>query len=228
MHFNNASSILGVAINQATGLGESLESRSVFSEETAIQYVLYVLDKEFSFRSGLPSIIKNHYPMVEQMLDNNRRASVSQSFGESHWSLQHFVSLAMITEQIYQTLYSASAKDERPEYLLELTAGLDQQLETWRNNLPPDISLSLSCSEDDNSRSVFSISLLKLMYNNCLIAIHRLAPIHCPYTGLLSRIEPSSPLLSCITSSTTRRTEAALDSIRLLQHLGSLDAFPFW
>jgi hypothetical protein len=46
MHFNNASSILGVAINQATGLGESLESRSVFSEETAIQYVLYVLDKE--------------------------------------------------------------------------------------------------------------------------------------------------------------------------------------
>jgi hypothetical protein len=46
MHFNNASSILGVAINRATGLGESLESRSVFSEETAIQYVLYVLDKE--------------------------------------------------------------------------------------------------------------------------------------------------------------------------------------
>lgn len=182
----------------------------------------------FSFRSGLPSIIKSHYPMVEQMLDNNRRASVSQSFGESHRSLQHFVSLAMITEQIYQTLYSASAKDETPEYLLKLTAGLDQQLETWRNNLPPDISLSLSCSEDDNSRSVFSISLLKLMYNNCLIAIHRLAAIHCPYTGLLSRIEPSSPLLSCIRSSTTRRTEAALDSIRLLQHLGSLDAFPFW
>ncbi|KAB8231651.1 fungal specific transcription factor domain-containing protein [Aspergillus alliaceus] len=228
MHFNNALSILGIAVNQASGLTESLEPHSIISEETATQHVLYILDKEFSFQSGLPSLIKSQYPLVQPMLENNCKGFVSGQFGESQWFLQHSSSLATVTEHIYRALYSASAKDERPEYLLKLTGGLDLELEIWRNTLPPEISSSLSCSNGDNSPHRFPTALLTLMYNNCLIAIHRLEAIHCPYTGLLSRIEPSSPLLSCIRSSARRRTEAALASIHLVQHLASFDDCPFW
>ncbi|GKZ36281.1 hypothetical protein AbraIFM66950_007282 [Aspergillus brasiliensis] len=66
------------------------------------------------------------------------------------------------------------------------------------------------------------------MYNNAVVLVHRLEVIHCPYTGLLSRIEPSSGLHRVLELSAQKRDEAAASSIDLVQELPRADRAPYW
>ncbi|GKZ16466.1 hypothetical protein AbraIFM66951_000306 [Aspergillus brasiliensis] len=66
------------------------------------------------------------------------------------------------------------------------------------------------------------------MYNNSVVLVHRLEVIHCPYTGLLSRIEPSSGSHRLLELSARKRDEAAASSIHLVQHLPRADRAPYW
>lgn len=240
IHFNNASSLLGAAISQASSQDVFWEScPDDILEESLIYNVLYVLDKEyeiwpfpifalpnmvcfsrFSLQLGLPPTMETDHPMGARL--------VNDKTGEENFNrLRSFCSLAKIEEQIYLALFSPNAQQERPEQLLDLTSDLDQKLETWKIRHALRVGACVDCS-DDGSQYCGPCVLLHLMYNNCAMIIHGLEAIHGPYAGLLSKLEPSSPLMSLIASPARKRQEAALSSIHLVQRLHPGDGCPFW
>ncbi|KAI9934541.1 hypothetical protein MW887_000155 [Aspergillus wentii] len=208
MQFNNASNLLGTAIRQTSSF--DLHSSSASDQEliSNIWRVLFVLDKECSLHSGLPPMIKSDFTRDLPF------PSTCQS------SLRHYYSLAQIEEQIYQDLYSGEQQTD-PEQLLDIAWKLDHKLISWKNQLPPQILSDFN----QPSKQYF---LLHLMYNNSLMTVHRLPAIHCPYTGLLSRIGPSSNLTVRIGLSAEKRIESACSSIHLVQKLDLRSPVPFW
>ncbi|OJJ71730.1 hypothetical protein ASPBRDRAFT_43123 [Aspergillus brasiliensis CBS 101740] len=216
IHFNNAYNILGAAISHANCLHIYGEKTSDISERRAVYETLFSLDKEFSLQLGSPPLMKVDNPTVAQLLDD-------QTIYERNASRKLF-SLAQIQERIYQTLYSPNVQQNNPEHVLRSSMNLDRELESWAEEyLTP-----CECCRSNTCQPCWSCLLIQLMYNNSVVLVHRLEVIHCPYTGLLSRIEPSSGLHRLLELSARKRDEAAASSIRLVQRLPRADRAPYW
>ncbi|KAI9035901.1 fungal specific transcription factor domain-containing protein [Aspergillus affinis] len=218
MQFNDAPKVLANAIRQANDfdLNRNPPSSGVCPiEAQQTRQVLYVLDKEFSLHSGLPPMIRMSHQAADPIQHGNEDA------GDV---LRYFYSLATMEEEIYEELYSATAQERPGMDLLDASFKLERKLRTWRNELSFDTSYTDGLSSQSNQAI-----LLSLMFNNCLITIHRLPAIHCPKTGLYScHAGSNSEIAGWIDLAKKIRTEAALSCIESVQKLKVDGPWPFW
>ncbi|KAF9882746.1 hypothetical protein FE257_005325 [Aspergillus nanangensis] len=229
IHFNNTSRLLEAAIRQGAQLDQNHDflhgsSNMIYLREFhTVRCVLYILDKENSMHSGLPPIMK----LCNQSVEQEHFSIPLPGTDTSVSLLQHFYTLATIEEQIYQELYSVQAQGESAESLLDVVSRIDERLDSWQNTLPIEIKAGLH-STNNGSSTEFPFVYLQIMYNNCLITIHRLEAIHCPYTGLLSRLKQASPAFRLIRLSAQKRARAAQESINICERLRINKNIPLW
>ncbi|PYH92564.1 hypothetical protein BO71DRAFT_456861 [Aspergillus ellipticus CBS 707.79] len=207
--FTDASRIIAVAIQ----LAHKLDIQPATLANIIISICL---------QSGLPPMMDNDSSTGTHSFDEFNLTPNNQND-----PLESSHSLACIEEQIYRRLYSPKSQHKPAEQLLDDMEALDKDVESWRMKFFPQAITNMGF----NLGSVIAvphIALLHFRYYNCLMTIHHMAKIHCPYNGLLSRIQNKSPFHSRIVSSARRRTIIAFACVDLLKYLSPNRPLLFW
>ncbi|KAL4952107.1 fungal-specific transcription factor domain-containing protein [Aspergillus filifer] len=135
--------------------------------------------------------------------------------------------LATIKGQLYKELYSATAEDRPLSEIVASVGTLDELLQNWKENLPPEYQPQLG-PLPSLSQPLASVMLLYLhcSYFNCIIAVHRLivcrklrnAEDLIQRRGGLDLLSPP-PTSSRVFTSESLCANAARASIRLMKYM---------
>lgn len=140
-------------------------------------WILYALEKNISIRLGRPPMISDDdigLPLPLSAHASNDTTPVPNSLDRHHVFLK-LVMLSRIESHIYSELYSSKAERKSASERLKSIVDLNQQIKSWRLELLPDVRPgdALTCLPDERA----AITMLHLVYHNCIFAIHR-SPLH--------------------------------------------------
>ncbi|KAF5674969.1 Mut3p-like transcriptional activator [Fusarium heterosporum] len=154
-------------------------------------WLCYVFDKDIALRTGQPPLIvdaecdltlpEGYLSCYSYMLKLDRNLSPTDFANESLTS--HFpcdLQVSHIKDKTIRLLYSARAAKKTSSQLLQDIRELDEELEAWRQSLPPDFRPALSiCDESQVSDGQILLPrnlrlvTLHLDYHHLMTAIHR-------------------------------------------------------
>ncbi|KAG9918553.1 hypothetical protein KCV05_g11032, partial [Aureobasidium melanogenum] len=159
-----------ITSDNAALLAEAEQRRRVF-------WILYAQEKDLSLRLGRPPMINDDdidVPLPASIQPTND-ARTSPHSADRHHLFQKLIMLSKIESRIYSELYSSKAESQPASERLKSIVRLNQDIKDWRLKLLPDVRPgdALTCQPDERA----AITLLHLVYHNCILAIHR-SPLH--------------------------------------------------
>jgi hypothetical protein len=133
--------------------------------------------------------------------------------------------LSMIKSEVYQSLYSASARRKSDTEILSTIRNLDQVLEQWRVSLHPDFRPTLWFTQEMrvNANLNTQAAMLRLAYHHCFTIIHQ-ASERCTLSGYGHESQ-----FEGISSSISLTIHASWSTLSYLQvAIPALKAHVFW
>lgn len=137
-------------------------------------WICYIIDKEITFRTGRPPAINDTscdltFPRDYLKYDVLESSDIPQYPGD--------LRLSLIKSKAYIDLYSPHALRKSDAEILRGIRELDDQLENWRQSLPPGNRPTLSFSPESGEPSKganvhIHYLLLRLEYHHCMATIH--------------------------------------------------------
>ncbi|KAL4866369.1 hypothetical protein BDV12DRAFT_187444 [Aspergillus spectabilis] len=144
-------------------------------------WLCYTWDKDICLRTGQPPSIDDTscdlaLPPNYGQLQNSNIQRHTMPIDDRTLPLYPFdLRLSKIKSEVYQSLYSASARRKSDTEVLSSIRGLDLTLEQWRVSLHPDFRPTLWFSQETpvsvnlNTQAV----MLRLAYHHCFTIIHQ-------------------------------------------------------
>ncbi|KAK2761508.1 nadh oxidase [Colletotrichum kahawae] len=174
-----ASVLIGTAVRLAHRMHlHDKESLQYFSPEVARQrvrlfWITYIMDKEISLKSKTPSFqldVDIDLPLPER----NPEDGAGIMFARNGSKFNYFrarVELSHIAGKVYDQLYSTRARKVSPQDRQLRVTRLEQMLENWRRNLPPEFQIdsALQCLD---SLPIVHMSLLYHGYFTAMVMTH--------------------------------------------------------
>lgn len=159
-----------VTSDNAAVLAEAEQRHRVF-------WMMYTLEKDLSLRLGRPPMINDddiNVPLPASIQPSNDSQAASHAT-DRHNLFHKLIMLSKIESRIYSKLYSSRAEKQPASERLKSIVKLNQEIKDWRLQLLPDVRPgdALTCLPDERA----AITLLHLVYHNCILAIHR-SPLH--------------------------------------------------
>ena len=143
--------------------------------------------------------------------------------------LTHIVKHAQITSRICRRLLSVSSFQQTPTVLMEAINDLSQQLQQWRESLPPSLQPDIPINPSDvhSTRELNVVIYLHFVYYGSLTAIHTI--FFYPWISAICGIDPqNSTLNDQILMSTNIVADAARHIIRTTRSMHVNAASPQW
>ncbi|KAL2821093.1 hypothetical protein BJX63DRAFT_427772 [Aspergillus granulosus] len=194
-------------------------------------WLCYSWDKDLCLRTGQPpSIIDTSCDLTlpvdyARMQDTNIQQS-TMSIDDRTLPLYPFdLRLSKIKSEVYQSLYSASARKKSDIEVLSTIRSLDQTLEQWRVSLHPDFRPTLWFSQEMrvNANLNTQAVMLRLAYHHCFTIIHQ-ASERCTLSGY-----GHAGQVEGISSSISLTIHASWSTLSYLQVvIPALKAHVFW
>ncbi|KAI0866528.1 hypothetical protein F4860DRAFT_457649 [Xylaria cubensis] len=146
----------------------------------------YILDKDISLRSGQPPLLTEEYcdltiPEICTSYSDQLRGSSNKTItiDRYHFHMQGNPGLCRLKEKIHRLLFSPHAFKLSDRELVLRIRQLDDDLESWRLSLPPEIRPKLSIptiqtmpnQKSDNTLDIRH-ARLQLEYHHLVTAIH--------------------------------------------------------
>ncbi|EXJ85192.1 hypothetical protein A1O3_05867 [Capronia epimyces CBS 606.96] len=182
MNPEGAFTIIGTAARLATTLGlhQWLEgfglSKADLEQRQRVFWVLYILEKDLSFRIGRPSAIDDNDIQLEAALSrvyNDLAIPVSFKTKDNRkfYAFKSMCGLAVIQSKTYRQLYRTDARGKTASERLKSIGNLDAELQEWKDQFPEEIRPEhrIQCVLETR----FPIIVLHCGYYHCLAAIHR-------------------------------------------------------
>ncbi|KAH0421213.1 nadh oxidase [Colletotrichum camelliae] len=174
-----ASVLIGTAVRLAHRMHlHDKESLQYFSPEVARQrarlfWITYIMDKEISLKSKTPSFqldVDIDLPLPER----NPEDGAGIMFARNGSKFNYFrarVELSHIAGKVYDQLYSTRARKVSPQDRQLRVTRLEEMLENWRRNLPPEFQIdsALQCLD---SLPIVHMSLLYHGYFTAMVMTH--------------------------------------------------------
>lgn len=187
-------------------------------------WVIYLVDKDISLRSGRPPSIHDddvsvEYP-AEEPEDGNGLIECKDGSQCNLFLLM--IKFSRITGKIYAKLYSASAARQTDTELLTTIGNLDEELEEWRMSVPEEYRPGCEL-EPKHDGIMIPVLVFHFSYYNALTTIHRMSIHHGYWTNRLSDfaiqgLNPG-PLNPRVFLSASICVNAARESIHLTKKL---------
>ncbi|KAJ5372010.1 hypothetical protein N7517_004016 [Penicillium concentricum] len=194
-----------------------------------IFWITYCLDKEISFRDGIPLAQRDDdmdvlLPM-EAPLDNIGTMATTDQQGTFN-AFRSACELALIKSQVHQHLYSLAAADRPPVEVAAAVAMLNQKLQQWKDSIPIEFrpELRRPCAFPQSPTAAILL-LLHFSYFNCLIAIHRVTAARGSRLGV-DLVESNSFHIApnpVVFASESLCTKSAIASINLIKYMPKSD-----
>ncbi|KAI9852345.1 MAG: hypothetical protein M1838_001050 [Thelocarpon superellum] len=182
-------------------------------------WILYMLDKATSLRSGRPSVINDEDVGIDLP---------SHEEGQEPNKFRSMAILALLESRVYSRLYSARSRTRSRFERLKAVSQLDLELQKWRDALPMEIrpEREIRCSK----QKYMPVVMMHFAYYNCLTAIHRMSVHSGAWTAEPDKETPPDgrlpPLNPRVYSSGPICLSAARHVIKLTQSLDQDDDTP--
>ncbi|KAI5792464.1 fungal-specific transcription factor domain-containing protein [Peziza echinospora] len=197
-------------------------------------WIMYLLDKEMSLRSGRPGAINDDDINVELPDEDPPDGVGNMPLRGGKGKINLFRLLAQFSQiegKVYMLLYSAKAARQSDQELLNTIGDLDRELEAWKELVPLEIRPEHEIKMDE-SPLVLHVVMLHFAYYNCLTTIHRMSIHHGYWTSRLSNYAISGlsarPLNPRVFSSAALCVSAARASIHLVKYINEKDCPCIW
>ncbi|KAL3493062.1 hypothetical protein BJX62DRAFT_249997 [Aspergillus germanicus] len=194
-------------------------------------WLCYSWDKDLCLRTGQPpSILDSSCDLTlpsnyAQMQDTNIQQP-AMPIDDRTLPLYPFdLRLSMIKSEVYQSLYSASARKKSDTEILSSIRHLDQVLEQWRISLHPNFRPTLWFTQEMrvNANLNTQAAMLRLAYHHCFTIIHQ-ASERCTLSGYGHESQ-----LEGVSSSISLTIHASWSTLSYLQvAIPALKAHVFW
>jgi hypothetical protein len=187
-------------------------------------WVIYLVDKDISLRSGRPPSIHDDDVSVEYPAEDPEDGNglMACKDGSSCNLFLLMIKFARITGKIYAKLYSANAAKQTDAELLTTIGSLDEELEDWRMSVPEEYRPG--CDVDMTADAIMiPVLVFHFAYYNALTTVHRMSIHHGYWTNRLSDfaiqgLNPG-PLNPRVFLSASICVNAARESINLTKKL---------
>ncbi|CEN60033.1 hypothetical protein ASPCAL02474 [Aspergillus calidoustus] len=194
-------------------------------------WLCYSWDKDLCLRTGQPPSILDcscdlSLPSnYAQMQDTNIQQPAIPIDDRTVPLYPFDLRLSMIKSEVYQSLYSASARRKSDTEILSTIRNLDQVLEQWRVSLHPDFRPTLWFTQEMrvNANLNTQAAMLRLAYHHCFTIIHQ-ASERCTLSGYGHESQ-----FEGISSSISLTIHASWSTLSYLQvAIPALKAHVFW
>ncbi|KAL2824450.1 hypothetical protein BJY01DRAFT_230460, partial [Aspergillus pseudoustus] len=153
-------------------------------------WLCYSWDKDLCLRTGQPpSIIDSSCDLTlprdyAQIQDTNIQQTAISTNDHTLPLFPFDLRLSKIKSEVYQSLYSASARKKSDVEVLTSIRNLDQTLEQWRVSLNPNFRPTLWFTQEMrvNANINTQATMLRLAYHHCFTIIHQ-ASERCRLSG---------------------------------------------
>lgn len=197
-------------------------------------WIAYMLDKDICLRSGRPPVQDDDDMNVElpsaDPEDNIGNIPLADGKGKVNL-FRLMCEFATIESKVYKQLYSTKAAKQSDGELLNTIGELDQQLEEWKDSIPPDFRPENEIKAS-HTPLILHIVVLHFAYYNCLTTIHRMSIHHGYWTSRLSNYAiqglNARPLNPRVFSSAALCVSAARASIHLIRYIPQGDFACVW
>jgi hypothetical protein len=197
-------------------------------------WIGYLLDKDICLRSGRPPAQDDDDMNVElpSADPDDNIGNIPLADGKGKMNLFRLMSeFATIESKVYRRLYSVKASKQSDGELLNAIGELDEELETWKDNIPIDFRPEHEIKAS-HTPLMLHIVVLHFAYYNCLTTIHRMSIHHGYWTSRLSNYAiqgKNAQLLNPrIYSSAVLCVSAARASINLIKYMPHGDFACVW
>jgi proline utilization trans-activator len=163
---HSACTLVGSALRLATVMGLHLNIGDAYVPDPELRehrirvwWSVYILDRLLSSKIGLPPLISDDDISVD--LPSNSHALTSEDFGDHSYFLA-VVRLAKIAGNISRSLY---VRTPQRGTFLQRVARIQEELDHWKEELPEQMKLDFSRTDETQNHSKSIISRLKVSFN---------------------------------------------------------------
>ncbi|KAH7203100.1 fungal-specific transcription factor domain-containing protein [Fusarium redolens] len=177
---HSACTLVGSALRLATVMGLHLNIGDAYVPDPELRehrirvwWSVYILDRLLSSKIGLPPLISDDDISVD--LPSNSPALTSEDFGDHSYFLA-VVRLAKIAGNISRSLY---VRTPQRGTFLQRVARIQEELDHWKEELPEQMKLDFSRTDETQNHSKSIISRLKVSFNQLFILATRPVLLFC-------------------------------------------------
>ncbi|KAG7417027.1 Proline utilization trans-activator [Fusarium oxysporum f. sp. rapae] len=177
---HSASTLVGSALRLATVMGLHLNIGDTYLADPELRehrirvwWSVYLLDRLLSSKIGLPLLISDVDISVD--LPSNSPSLTSEDFGD-HSHFLATVRLAKIAGNISRSLY---VRTPQRGTFLQRVARIREELDHWKGELPDQVKVDFSRTDETEDHSQFAISRLKVSFNQLFILATRPVLLFC-------------------------------------------------